>query len=236
MSAPSSRPSCRVAAISAHVVSFTGLVRDFNERPEVQALTLEHYPGMTEGGTRSDREDAEGRWSLQGVSLFTGGMPGTRRPYRAGGGRQRASSCGLRGLRFHHGLSQNARSLLEEGTHCERQLLGRRTLERSSRCRALGGLLMNKLIDDFGRRVSYVRISVTDRCDFRCVYCMSEEMTFLPRAQVLTLEELEMVARAFVEIGRREDSPDRGRTSGQAWTSISWSVISARCPASRISP
>jgi cyclic pyranopterin phosphate synthase len=58
-----------------------------------------------------------------------------------------------------------------------------------------------ELIDDFGRRVNYVRISVTDRCDFRCVYCMSEEMTFLPRAQVLTLEELAMVARAFVELG-----------------------------------
>ena len=60
---------------------------------------------------------------------------------------------------------------------------------------------MTTLIDDFNRRVSYVRISVTDRCDFRCVYCMSEEMTFLPRAQVLTLEELAMVARAFVELG-----------------------------------
>jgi GTP 3',8-cyclase len=59
----------------------------------------------------------------------------------------------------------------------------------------------SELIDDFGRRVRYVRISVTDRCDFRCVYCMSEEMTFLPRAQVLTLEELGMVARAFVEMG-----------------------------------
>lgn len=57
------------------------------------------------------------------------------------------------------------------------------------------------LIDDFGRRVDYVRLSVTDRCDFRCVYCMSEEMTFLPRAQVLTLEELAQVARAFVELG-----------------------------------
>ncbi|MCK2182974.1 GTP 3',8-cyclase MoaA [Halomonas getboli] len=59
----------------------------------------------------------------------------------------------------------------------------------------------DELIDDFGRRVRYVRISVTDRCDFRCVYCMSEEMTFLPRAQVLTLEELAMVARAFTELG-----------------------------------
>jgi len=58
-----------------------------------------------------------------------------------------------------------------------------------------------ELIDDFGRRVNYVRISVTDRCDFRCVYCMSEEMTFLPRDQVLTLEELALVARAFTELG-----------------------------------
>ncbi|MGP9677778.1 GTP 3',8-cyclase MoaA [Halomonas sp. AOP27-A1-41] len=61
--------------------------------------------------------------------------------------------------------------------------------------------MTKQLIDDFGRRVSYVRISVTDRCDFRCVYCMSEEMTFLPRAQVLTLEEISMVAQAFSELG-----------------------------------
>ena len=57
------------------------------------------------------------------------------------------------------------------------------------------------LVDRFDRRVSYVRLSVTDRCDFRCVYCMSEEMTFLPRAQVLTLEELHALGRAFVDLG-----------------------------------
>jgi len=57
------------------------------------------------------------------------------------------------------------------------------------------------LIDRFGRRVSYLRISVTDRCDFRCLYCMSEDMTFLPRAQVLTLEEHLAVATAFTELG-----------------------------------
>lgn len=57
------------------------------------------------------------------------------------------------------------------------------------------------LIDTFGRHVNYVRLSVTDRCDFRCVYCMTEEMTFLPRSQVLSLEELALVARAFVELG-----------------------------------
>jgi cyclic pyranopterin phosphate synthase len=61
--------------------------------------------------------------------------------------------------------------------------------------------LPDRLIDRFNRHVSYVRISVTDRCDFRCVYCMAEEMTFLPRSQVLTLEELALVGRAFVELG-----------------------------------
>jgi len=58
-----------------------------------------------------------------------------------------------------------------------------------------------KLIDRFGRHVTYARLSVTDRCDFRCVYCMSEDMTFLPRAQVLTLEEIATIARAFTELG-----------------------------------
>jgi cyclic pyranopterin phosphate synthase len=58
-----------------------------------------------------------------------------------------------------------------------------------------------RLVDRFGRHVNYVRISVTDRCDFRCVYCMAEDMTFLPRARILTLEELAQVARAFVQLG-----------------------------------
>ncbi|EON93097.1 molybdenum cofactor biosynthesis protein A [Marinobacter lipolyticus SM19] len=58
-----------------------------------------------------------------------------------------------------------------------------------------------KLTDRFGRTVNYVRLSVTDRCDFRCVYCMAEEMTFLPRQQVLTLEEIARVARTFVSLG-----------------------------------
>jgi cyclic pyranopterin phosphate synthase len=58
-----------------------------------------------------------------------------------------------------------------------------------------------RLIDRFGRHVDYVRISITDRCDFRCIYCMSEDMVFLPRAQILTLEEVLTVATAFVELG-----------------------------------
>lgn len=57
------------------------------------------------------------------------------------------------------------------------------------------------LIDKHGRHIDYVRLSVTDRCDFRCVYCMSEEMTFLPRKQILSLEEIYKVASAFTELG-----------------------------------
>ena len=61
-----------------------------------------------------------------------------------------------------------------------------------------------KLIDKFGRHVDYIRLSVTDRCDFRCVYCMTEDMTFLPRSQILSLEELYRVARVFTELGVRK--------------------------------
>ncbi|MCK5829132.1 MAG: GTP 3',8-cyclase MoaA [Methylococcales bacterium] len=60
---------------------------------------------------------------------------------------------------------------------------------------------VTQLVDRFGRTVDYLRISITDRCDFRCVYCMSEEMTFLPRAQILTLEEIGFIARAFTDLG-----------------------------------
>ena len=57
------------------------------------------------------------------------------------------------------------------------------------------------LIDPFQRKISYVRISVTDRCDFRCTYCMSEEMQFLPRKDLLSLEELEILSKVFIELG-----------------------------------
>jgi cyclic pyranopterin phosphate synthase len=57
------------------------------------------------------------------------------------------------------------------------------------------------MIDPFGRQITYLRVSVTDRCDFRCVYCMPEHMDFLPRAELLTLEELERLCRAFMRKG-----------------------------------
>ncbi|MES9969021.1 MAG: GTP 3',8-cyclase MoaA [Candidatus Thiodiazotropha sp.] len=59
----------------------------------------------------------------------------------------------------------------------------------------------SSLVDRFDRQINYLRISVTDRCDLRCVYCMSEDMQFVPRSQLLTLEELYRVGRSFVEMG-----------------------------------
>jgi cyclic pyranopterin phosphate synthase len=58
-----------------------------------------------------------------------------------------------------------------------------------------------RMIDPFGRTVSYLRVSVTDRCDFRCVYCMAEDMTFLPKREILTLEELDRLCTAFIAKG-----------------------------------
>jgi GTP 3',8-cyclase len=57
------------------------------------------------------------------------------------------------------------------------------------------------MIDPFGRKISYLRVSVTDRCDFRCVYCMAEDMVFLPKSDLLTLEELDRLCRAFIRRG-----------------------------------
>ena len=70
-----------------------------------------------------------------------------------------------------------------------------------ARTQAFGG---PALIDGFGRTVTYLRVSVTDRCDLRCVYCMAEHMTFLPKKEVLTLEELDRIASAFVGLGVRK--------------------------------
>ena len=60
------------------------------------------------------------------------------------------------------------------------------------------------MIDPFGRRITYLRVSVTDRCDFRCVYCMPEHMSFLPKADVLSLEELDRLCGAFIRKGVRK--------------------------------
>jgi uncharacterized Fe-S cluster-containing radical SAM superfamily protein len=60
------------------------------------------------------------------------------------------------------------------------------------------------MIDRFGRHITYLRVSVTDRCDFRCVYCMAEDMTFLPRKDLLSLEEIDRLASAFIARGVRK--------------------------------
>ncbi len=68
----------------------------------------------------------------------------------------------------------------------------------------LASLAPTPLIDPFGRAISYVRVSVTDRCDFRCVYCMAEHMQFLPRRDLLTLEELDRLCAAFISRGTKK--------------------------------
>ncbi len=64
--------------------------------------------------------------------------------------------------------------------------------------------LLAPLVDPFGRSITYVRVSVTDRCDLRCVYCMAEHMTFLPKKEVLSLEELDRLCTAFIALGTRK--------------------------------
>ncbi len=68
---------------------------------------------------------------------------------------------------------------------------------------AIGGA-NEPMVDPFGRAVTYLRVSVTDRCDFRCTYCMAEDMTFLPKRDLLTLEELDRLCRAFIAKGVRK--------------------------------
>src|ERR1700741_4656048 len=60
------------------------------------------------------------------------------------------------------------------------------------------------LVDSFQRRVTYLRLSLTDRCDLRCTYCMPERMTFVPRPEILTLDELDRVASCFIGLGVRK--------------------------------
>jgi len=62
-------------------------------------------------------------------------------------------------------------------------------------------LTTHSLVDPFGRQIDYLRISITDRCDFRCTYCMDEEVTFLPKNQILSLEEIAHTAKTFIEMG-----------------------------------
>ena len=78
-----------------------------------------------------------------------------------------------------------------------------------------------QLIDRFQRRVTYVRLSVTDRCDFRCVYCMAEDMTFLPRAKVLTLEEATCTRRGILWLNAKTRTYGKGDAiQGPGWQMV----------------
>ena len=93
---------------------------------------------------------------------------------------------------------------VQEELRCECRASSRypSKLESSVPASAREGRLI--VIDPFGRTISYLRVSVTDRCDFRCVYCMAEEMRFLPKSEVLTLEEIDRLCTAFVRRGVRK--------------------------------
>jgi cyclic pyranopterin phosphate synthase len=78
------------------------------------------------------------------------------------------------------------------------------TCEEPGRKDAFMSEIQSNLVDPFGRGISYLRVSVTDRCDFRCTYCMAEDMTFLPRKDLLTLEEIDRLASAFIARGVRK--------------------------------
>ena len=81
-------------------------------------------------------------------------------------------------------------------------------VERGAPDRMMSELMLSRIkptmIDPFGRVVTYLRVSVTDRCDLRCVYCMSEHMTFLPKRDLLTLEELNRLCSVFISKGVRK--------------------------------
>jgi cyclic pyranopterin phosphate synthase len=78
-------------------------------------------------------------------------------------------------------------------------------VETALETREIGGEAdRRQLIDPFGRAISYLRVSVTDRCDFRCVYCMAEDMSFLPKSEILSLEELDRLCSAFITRGVRK--------------------------------
>jgi cyclic pyranopterin phosphate synthase len=83
------------------------------------------------------------------------------------------------------------------------------------------------LVDRFARAITYLRLSVTDRCDLRCTYCMPERMTFLPRAEVLSLEELYRLSRAFIERGVTK----LRLTGGNPWCGATWSIWCGRSAA-----
>ena len=72
------------------------------------------------------------------------------------------------------------------------------------------------LIDPFGRAISYLRVSVTDRCDFRCVYCMAENMSFLPKSEILTLGRTRPAVLGLYRARRTQASPHRRRALGAA--------------------
>ncbi len=124
---------------------------------------------------------------------------------------------GIRGLGTCSALGGLRDAAQVELELCHRSLRGEFTLrpaqEKSCNCPLAepaivqtAASLGTPLVDPFGRKITYLRVSVTDRCDIRCVYCMAEDMHFLPRRDLLTLEELDRLISAFVRQGVQQGS------------------------------
>ena len=147
--------------------------------------------------------------TARGIELAIADLRGARRDRRgqrrsSGGRGTPRSRCSATGSRKRRGAS--AQPINRSGATFD---VGRLSLGDPSASEP-------SMIDPFGRTITYLRVSVTDRCDLRCVYCMAEEMTFLPKAELLTLEELDRVCGAFVRLGVEKDPPDRRRAAGAA--------------------
>ena len=112
----------------------------------------------------------------------------------------------LADIRQSHHIKGQRRPVLQWRTGCDSAgWASRRDREKVAMAQAVSEFEVRRpLIDPFARPITYLRVSVTDRCDFRCVYCMSENMNFLPKADLLTLEELDRLCSAFVARGVRK--------------------------------
>ncbi len=100
--------------------------------------------------------------------------------------------------------------------------------------RASGSAAAAPVLDPFGRPITYLRVSVTDRCDLRCVYCMSEDMTFLPKAEILSLEELERISAAFIRLGTRKIRITGGEPLGRRNVMSLFQALGSRIGAGKL--
>jgi len=181
------------------VVTFLGTVRDVTGATVTTALEYEAYPGMAEMKMREIEADVRQRWRIGEVAMVhrLGRLEvGDIAVAVAVSGAAPARS--VRGVPARHRSAQGTGADLEEGNEPRRLL---RVDSPGHMMRPLPLTPTSELVDKFGRRHHNLRISVTDRCNLRCSYCMPEEVTFLDRAELLTFEEIERFVRIAASLG-----------------------------------